>query len=49
MSFISYCVQEEEMLNQERTEGGHLASTFRNKFKKRKNKEAISDSAQNKQ
>ncbi|XP_073314111.1 uncharacterized protein [Primulina huaijiensis] len=34
---ISHCVQEEERLNQEKTESAHLASTSKDKGKKRKN------------
>jgi hypothetical protein len=37
---ISYCVQEEERMKQERTESAHLASTYKDKGKKRKNKDA---------
>ncbi|KAK4849816.1 hypothetical protein QYF36_001049 [Acer negundo] len=37
---ISYCVQEEERLKQDRTESAHLASTSNDKGKKRKNIEA---------
>ena len=44
---ISYCVQEEERLKQERTESAHLASTSKDKLKKRKNKKAAFGSIQN--
>lgn len=44
---ISYCVQEEEMLEQERTESAHLASTSKDKLKKRKNKKVAFSSVQN--
>ena len=44
---ISYCVQEEERLKQEMTESAHLASTSKDKLKKRKNKKAASGSVQN--
>ena len=33
---ISYCVQENERLKQERIESAHLASTYKDKNKKRK-------------
>ncbi|XP_060961870.1 uncharacterized protein LOC115698136 [Cannabis sativa] len=37
---ISFCVQEEERLKQEKTESAHLASTSKDKGKKRKNEAA---------
>ena len=47
---ISYCVQEEERLNQEKTENSHLASTSKDKNKKmNKDKEVASGPAQKKQ
>ena len=46
---ISYCVQEEERLKQDRTESAHLASTSKDKGKKRKNNEAAKGPAQKKQ
>ena len=46
---ISYCVQEEERLKQDRTESAHLASTCKDKGKKRKNNEAAKGPAQKKQ
>ncbi|XXG86494.1 hypothetical protein AAC387_Pa11g1379 [Persea americana] len=46
---ISYCVQEEERLKQDKTESAHLASTSKDKGKKRKNNEAAKGPAQKKQ
>lgn len=34
---MSYCVQEEERLKQDRTESAHLATAFKDKGRKRKN------------
>ncbi|XP_074559580.1 uncharacterized protein LOC141837708 [Curcuma longa] len=42
---ISHCVQEEERLKQEKTESAHLASTSKDKGKKRKNVDAAGPSA----
>ena len=36
---ISYCVQEEERLKQERTESAHVASTSKDKGKRKRTKE----------
>lgn len=46
---ILYCVHEEERQKQNRTKSAYLASTSTDKFKKRKNSEAIAGLAQNKQ
>ncbi|XP_020266871.1 uncharacterized protein LOC109842402 [Asparagus officinalis] len=47
---ISYCVQEEKRLKQEKTESAHLTSTSKDKGKKRmKNKEAAEAQPQKKQ
>ena len=42
---ISYCVQEEERLKQERIESAHLACTSKDKGKKRKNNETLKTAA----
>ncbi|KAK0593122.1 hypothetical protein LWI29_031372 [Acer saccharum] len=42
---ISYCVQEEERLKQDRTESAHLVSTSKDKGKKSKNNEALKTAA----
>ncbi|KAI9182811.1 hypothetical protein LWI28_029111 [Acer negundo] len=46
---ISYCVQEEERLKQDRTKSAYLASTSKDNGKKRKNIEAAKGPAQKKQ
>ncbi|KAI9157562.1 hypothetical protein LWI28_024483 [Acer negundo] len=46
---ISYCVQEEERLKQDKTESAHLASISKDKGKKRKNIEVAKGPAQKKQ
>ncbi|KAI9177667.1 hypothetical protein LWI28_017876 [Acer negundo] len=46
---ISYCVQEEERLKQDRAESAHFASTSKDKGKTRKNIEAAKGPAQKKQ
>lgn len=46
---ISYCVQEEERLKQDRTESAHLASTSKDKGIKRKKNEAAKGPAAKKQ
>lgn len=46
---ISYCVQEEERLKQDRTESAHLAVTHKDKGIKRKNMEAAKGPTQKKQ
>ena len=38
---ISYCVQEEERLKQDKIESAHLASTSKDKGRKRKNNEVL--------